>query len=128
MELQVCSFWISAFSFAETSLYLREAGEREKESARGRWEGEEIKRGTHRGTSPFLIPRTLIIFNSFFIWIPAMAYLNKRGTSECFAPGVPPYKREKDVWLAKFVFYAGKWYQFMITRCSKLAVKKVNMD
>ena len=33
-------------SFAETSLYLRAAGEREKESARGRWEGEEIKRGT----------------------------------------------------------------------------------
>ena len=31
-----------------------------------------------------------------------MAYLNKRGTSECFAPGVPLYKREKDVWLAKF--------------------------
>ena len=56
MELQVCSFWISAFSFAETSLYLREAGEREKESARGRWEGEEIKRGTRRGTSPFLFP------------------------------------------------------------------------
>ena len=29
------------------------------------------------------------------------------------------------VWLAKFVFYAGKRYQFMITRCSKLAVKKI---
>ena len=25
-----------------------------------------------------------------------MAYLNKRGTSERFAPGVPQYKREKD--------------------------------
>ena len=25
-----------------------------------------------------------------------MAYLNKRGTSECFAPRVPQHKREKD--------------------------------
>ena len=32
------------------------------------------------------------------------------------------------VWLVKFVFYAGKRYQFMITRCSKLAVKKINLD
>ena len=34
------------------------------------------------------------------------------------------------VWLVKFVFYAGKRYQltFMITRWSKLAVKKINMD
>ena len=92
-------------SFAETSLYLRAAGEREKESARGRWEGEEIKRGTRRGTSPFLFPSSparLSFFNSFFIWIPAMAYLNKRGTSECFAPGVPPYKREKDAFRKAF--------------------------
>ena len=65
-----------------------------------------------------------------------MAYLNKRGTSECFAPGVPRIKGRRMffvklsmyVWLAKFVFYAGKRYQFMITRCSKLAVKKINMD
>ena len=73
MELQVCSFWISAFSFAETSLYLREAGEREKESAQGRWEGEEIKRGTRRVNPPRhqsfplpIIPRTLTFYYYYF--------------------------------------------------------------
>ena len=31
-----------------------------------------------------------------------MAYLNKRGTSECFAPGVPSDKREKDAFRKAF--------------------------
>ena len=64
MELQVCSFWISAFSFAETSLYLREAGEREKESARG-----TMGRGGNKERHPPfplpIIPRTLTFFYFF---------------------------------------------------------------
>ena len=115
-------------------MYLREVGEREKRKLAG-----TMGRGGNKERHPpFPLPiisRTLSFFN-FFFWIPARAYLTKRGTSECFAPGVPPYKREKDafvkismyVWLVKFVFYAGKRHQFMTTRFSKLAVKKINMD
>ena len=107
MELQVCSFWISAFSFAETSLYLREAGEREKESARG-----TMGRGGNKERHPPfplpIIPRTLTFFIFFKIWIPAIAYLNKRWTSECFAPGVPRYKMSMYVCWLNLCFMRGR--------------------
>ena len=61
MELQACSFWISAFFSVEASLYLREVGEREKESARGTMG----RGGTKERHPPFplpIIPRTLTFF------------------------------------------------------------------
>ena len=78
---------------------------REKKKARGgRWEGEEIKRGTEAPvlSSSHHPPHAYLFLLLFFIWIPAMAYLNKRGTSECFAPGVPSDKREKDAFRKAF--------------------------
>jgi len=119
MELQACSFWISAFSSAEASLYHREVGEREKESARGAM-GRGGDKERHPPFPLPIIPRTLTFLKFFFqfesqrwpIWI-------REGQANALRPGYPNIKERRMlfvkfsmyVWLVKFMFYAGNRYQ-----------------
>ena len=140
MELRACSFWISALSSAETSLHRREVGERQKESARGTMgRGGNKKRypPRHQSFSSSHHPPHAYLFLILFLFgSQRWPVCIREGQANALRPGYPRIKGKRMlfvkhsmyVWLAKFVFYAGKRYQFMITRCSKLAVKKINMD